>query len=176
MSKLQDLETLFADDFAHFAGLDDLAMSRAKLALPVLEGLALPLDWFPEDIGPAQILPALAALSTLSPELRPTLAAAIRTALQEDWETRREDYPELDRMLAREGASRGFASLQVPQAEADIWRLVRFESIFVEPSPNGTGVNVILCADVAWDEEHQLGLFFRDGHEFLGAADPSSAL
>lgn len=164
----------FREDMARARDCDDLFESQAKVELPVLNGAALPLSFFPQDIPPDQVLDPLSRLVAQSPDLRAQAAEMIWAEMQMLLEIRQEDYASLQDMLDTEGAGRGFDDLRAPTAPDDLWRLLRFRKVYLDKSSEPGVLNAILVADQAWDCEHGIGLFFRDGATLVAATDPSA--
>lgn len=118
----------------------------------------------------------LARLIAVSSAARSDAAALVWDNLHMMLEARQGDYPDLEAMLKAEGEERGFAGLHAPKRKDAIWPLMQFREIFLDQSVDGQAFNAILVADVAWDAEHQIGIFFRNGDELVAATDPSSGV
>ena len=171
MSELRDL---FQDDLAKSEGYDDLYLSDAKLSLPVLEGQALPVAFFPEDIESAALLVTLERLATCPATMRGQIAKMVQAEFAEILIMRAADYGSAAELLTGEGSERGFPDLAPPETPDDMWRLMRFKEVFVSPALDGAVLNTILVAEIAWDMGLDLGVFLRDGTEPVAVADPSA--
>jgi hypothetical protein len=173
---MKDLTAHFHYDINNSEKTSDWYTTTAKLPLPILNNLALSVDFHTQDISLTEALPSLAELSGHGTELRAILAKAIHGELIELAEILVEDagdYSSIAEMLLVNGVGRGFDDLSPPRDANDIWRLVRWKNIGLDRAFESDALNVIVCGELAWEVEHEIGLFFRDGAQFLLASDPS---
>lgn len=173
---MTDLAPLFHEDIKKSGKILDWYTTDAKLPLPFLGNLSLPVFFHTEDHSLNEALPSLTALGNHGTELRSTLAEAVHGELIMMAEILVEDakeYSSIAQMLLENGLGRGFDDLSPPRDAEDIWRLVHWKNIGIERAFESNALNIIVCGELAWDVEHEIGLFFRDGQQFLLASDPS---
>ena len=178
MDSLEELEALFQRDKAVSRSYTDLFTSSAKVRLRMLsDDVKIPVSFFPEDIQWEDFMRPLYALVCLDDndgKIMERISSEVFQEFQDNRLAREEDYETDADQLNEEGEGRDFRSLFPPSDVSDILRLIRFTHIGIQKSYDGKGVSLSICAQVAWDMEHELAIDFRDGVEFKWISQPGA--
>ena len=144
--------------------------TRGTVPLPAFGGVALPVLFDATNIGNNAIAEAAAALSSRPAETRAAIADALYAYCQRSFEECDGDFETPQHQLDWEAEQTGqFQDPKVPAGPADIWALVRFETLYVYRDTFADKTVAAVNGLCAWDGEHRVSVRFDNGATLIKA-------